>query len=100
MKEINVINSKNRRNRLTIKDLYDMLTPLIEKGVDGNLVAYDWYLDDDLMYDEDKKVLFFSVHDSWRKEQEELLEKKKQEEKVKEPTMLQQFIGGFKNRKV
>jgi len=100
MKEINVINSKNRSNRLTIKELYDMLTPLIEKGMDGNLVAYDWYLGDDIVYDEDKKVLFFSVHDSWRKEQEELVEKKKLTEKAKEPTILQQIIGGFKNREV
>jgi hypothetical protein len=61
MKEIEIFKSRDEIKNLTIKEFYDMLTPLIEKGVDGELVAYGYYLTDDVIYDEEERILFFSV---------------------------------------
>jgi len=80
MKEIE-ISKKREIKHLTIKELYDMLAPLIEKGIDGELVAHGCYLLDDIIYDEDDKILFFSVGNNWFLEQEEKRQEDERQEK-------------------
>jgi len=90
MKQIE-ITKRHEYKKLTIKELYDMLTPLVEKEVDGNLVAHGFYLSDDVIYDEDSKILFFSVFENWFEEQEKIRKDKEEEDKKSKPTIWQRI---------
>ena len=67
-----------------------MLKPLVEKGVDGNLVAHGYYITDDIGYDENEKILFFSVGKNWFEEQER---KRKEDQEKGNKTSFWKNIG-------